>query len=112
VDLLSRARDKAKLSDAQFHSIEKDVFDSPAETTKGDVLKRFREIDPEAFKAAPRAAASGSGDGDLRKALLLAERLQSLVDGQDGVSRAARDAMRGVVGELKGLFENSRKLSA
>ncbi len=112
VDLLSRARDKTKLSDAQFSSIQQEVFEAPATASKNDVLKRFREIDPEAFKTAPRAAASGAGDVDLRKALLLAERLQGLLDGCESVSRGSREAMRGVAGELKGLFEGSRKMSA
>jgi hypothetical protein len=109
VDLLSRARERAKLSDAQFQSLEQGVFETPT-ASKGEVLKRFREIDPEAFKPAPKAgAAAGPGDGDLRKALLLAERLQSLLDPQEGVSRAAREGVKTAVHELKKLFEASRK---
>jgi len=112
VDLLARAREKTKLSDAQFESIEQEVFDSPAAASKNEVLKRFREIDPEAFKATSKASSGPAGEGDLRKALLLAERLAGLVEQLEGVSRGTRSAMREVAAELKGMFESSHKLSA
>jgi len=114
VDLLSRARERAKVSDAQFDAIEREVFDSPAAASKNDVLKRFREVDPEAFKPAAKAGAAGAGAGevDLRKVLLLAERLHALLEQVEGVSRGSRNAMREVTSELKGLFESSRKMTA
>jgi hypothetical protein len=111
VDLLSRARDRAKVSDKQFAEIKGEVFEGEAPPTRADVLKRFREVDPEAFKpAAPKPTrAGGGGAEEVRKALLLAERLLDLVSGHDGVSRESRQALKGVVAELKSLFEESRK---
>ncbi len=110
VDLLSRARERAKVSDKQFAEIQGEVFEGEAPPTRADVLKRFREVDPEAFKpAAPRPARTGGGAEELRKALLLGERLLELVASHDAVSRESRQALKGVVAELKSLFEESRK---
>lgn len=110
VDLLSRARERAKVSDKQFAEIQGEVFEGEAPPTRADVLKRFREVDPEAFKpAAPKPTRTGGGAEELRKALLLGERLLELVGSHDGVSRESRQALKGVVAELKSLFEESRK---
>jgi hypothetical protein len=111
VDLLSRARERAKVTDKQFSDIQGEVFEGEAPPTRAEVLKRFREVDPEAFKpAAPRPTRTGGGGGEeLRKALLLGERLLELVSSHDGVSRESRRALEGVVAELKSLFEDSRK---
>ncbi len=107
VDLLSRARERSQVSEAQLRDISKDVF-AGEPPTRGEVIKRFRELDPMAFKAPerPKAEAGPAGEGDLRKALLLAERLQSLLPSE--VSRAAKDGVKVVVRELQELFETAR----
>ena len=108
VDLLSRARERAKISPTQFSEIEGEVFTGESPPSKSEVLKRFRELAPEAFKPAanpPRTA----GDDDLRKALLLAERLQSLVEPHPEISKAPREGLKTLVNELRGLFEATRK---
>lgn len=111
VDLLSRARDRANVSDDQFSRISEEVFASPGEANKAEVMKRFREVDPDAFKPASRASSSAngaSGEGDVRKALLLAERLASLLETNDAVSVSARDGAKKIVGELRRVFETGR----
>jgi hypothetical protein len=112
VDLLSRARERAKLSDKQFEQVESEVFEGEAPPTRTDVLKRYRELDPEAFKPAAPRPTKAAGSEDVRKALLLAERLSSLVEGNDDVSRESRKALKALVGELKSLFEASRAKTA
>ncbi len=111
VDLLSRAREKAKLSEDQFTAIEQDVFEGEAPPNKRQVLERFRELDPEVFKPAARPTRA-VGDEDLRKALLLAERLHSLVEPMEDVTRSARDGVKKLAAELKALFESTRKMTA
>lgn len=111
VDLLSRARERAKLSDAQFSSLEEEVFEAENTPSRRDLMTRLRELDPETFRPAARPTRT-PGDNDLRKALLLAERLQSLLEPHSEISRAARQAMESVVAELRRLFEKSRKLTA
>jgi hypothetical protein len=107
VDLLSRARERTKLTENQLESISEDVFypEAGAMPTKGEVLKRFREHDPDAFKSAPRE--KGSGEAELRKVLLLAERLTELVEGYD-ISKKAKEGVRAAADELKTMFEESR----
>lgn len=110
VDLLSRARERAKLTDRQFDDIRHEVFDPETPVpTRGQVLKKFRAVDPEAFKSAPKAKTVGAGDADLRKTMLLAERLQALLEALEGTSREARSAIRTVVTELRDRFEEGQK---
>lgn len=111
VDLLSRARERAKLSTDQFSEIEGAVFDGESPPSKQEVIKRFREIDPEVFKPAAKPTRT-AGDDDIRKALLLAERLSSLVEPHTDVSSASRHALKNLVHELRGLFESTRKLAS
>jgi hypothetical protein len=112
VDLLSRARERANVSDRQLEEIHEEVFDTEeGPKSRAEVLKRIREVDPDAFRA-PQKPEKGPGDGDLRKALLLAERLQSLVEPHAELSRPARDGLRTLVSELRDVFEQTRKLSA
>jgi len=110
VDLLSRARERAKLSDEQFSQIEGQVFEGESPPSKTEVLKRFRELDPEAFKPAPKPVRT-AGDDDLRKALLLAERLQTVIEPHQEVSPKAHEALGSLVGELRRLFEATRRES-
>lgn len=109
VDLLTRAREKAKVSDEQFEAIRRDVFaeDSPP-PSRAAVVKRFREVDPDAFKT-PKKPAVKPGDGgpaEVKKALLLAERLGSVLDALT-VSDESKGAVARLVGELKHLFESA-----
>lgn len=105
VDLLSRAEDRAKLSEDQLDTIREEIF-APDNVipTRSQVLKRFREFDPDAF----RNAACAPVEGDVRKALLLAERLQALMEVQDGISNTALSGVRRAVSELRQIFEASR----
>lgn len=113
VDLLARARERSKVSDSQFDTIREEVFSPEGQAlTRGEVVKRFREHDPEAFKSAPKAKPVGAGNADVRKTLLLAERVESLLDTIDGVSREAKRAAQTVTAELRSLFEDSRRQSA
>lgn len=111
VDLLSQAEERAKLSGDQFDMIREEIF-APDNVipTKGQVLKRFREFDPDAFRSAPRKNAPV--EGDIRKALLLAERLQALMEVQDGVSTTALNGVRRAVSELRQIFEAAAQKSA
>lgn len=111
VDLLSQAAARTKVSQEALDSIGQEVFGSDAATSRTDVLKRLRQDDPEAFrrgKATPAAEAAEPGATDparavdLRKALLLAERLCGLLGGQQAVvSDAAQQNLQRVVQELR-----------
>jgi hypothetical protein len=107
VDLLTRARERAKVSDAQLRTIQEEVFAADGPPTRSEVVKLFREHDPDAFRGAPRPEKKPGvvNEGDLKKALLLAERLQALIEPMDNVSRSAQAGVRAVTLELKKLFE-------
>lgn len=109
VDLLSRAREKATVSDEQFDEIRRDVFaeDQPP-PSRAAVVKRFREVDPDAFKT-PKKPAVKPGDGgpaEVKKALLLAERLGTVLEALT-VSDHSKGAVQSLVAELKRMFENA-----
>lgn len=108
VDLLSRARERSRVSDDELHSITHDVFEGDDAPSRQGVLKRFREHDPDAFRPAPKPART-PGDDDLRKALLISERLQSLVEPHDEISGGVKAALRKLTSELRDLFEASRQ---
>jgi hypothetical protein len=116
VDLLSRAREKTKVSDEQLNSIRSAAFDAnEGPLSKSEVMKRFREVDPEAFKAGgdkKPGAATSAGDGNVRKALLLSERLESLLGAIQGLSSDAQMRAASVTGELRQLFESTRQETA
>jgi hypothetical protein len=110
VDLLSRARERTKLTESQLSDISEEVFypESGSLPTRGDVLKKLREHDPDAFRAPPRQAPSGEPrEGDVRKALLLAERLAEVMDPLS-VSKDAKRGVRTAIEELRALFEEGR----
>jgi hypothetical protein len=111
VDLLSRARERANLSEAQFAAIEGEVFEGAEPPNRRQVLERFRELDPETFRP-PAKVTRTDAEGELRKALLIAERLAALIEPIEDVSKASRDAAKRIVSELRGLFEAARKMSA
>ncbi|HSI05565.1 MAG: hypothetical protein ACAI38_01030 [Myxococcota bacterium] len=106
VDLLSRAREKAKVSDEQFDNIRHEAFDADeGPMTRSEVMKRFREIDPDAFKPQPKKAGGAvAADGNVRKALLLAERLESLLVAIQGLSEDAQRHAQSVTVELRTIF--------
>lgn len=113
VDLLSQARERTKITDDAFTSIREQVFDPLAHPTRNDVMKRFREVDPEAFKPAAKAESPKVDNNDLRKALLLAERLESLLEAQGiGVSKEVLGSARNVVRELRERFEQTQRQGA
>ena len=106
VDLLSRARERAKISDHDLHTIEQEVFSADGPATRGQLLRRFREVDPAAFAPDKKTVASGGeSDVEVRKALLLAERLLALLAGMPSVSEVAREGVRRASRELKQKFE-------
>lgn len=113
VDLLSQARERTKITDDAFTTIREQVLDPEANPTRNDVMKRFREVDPEAFKPAPKGEAPKADNNELRKALLLAERLESLLEAQKtAVSKEALGNARNVVRELRERFEQTRRQGA
>jgi len=114
VDLLSRANERTKLSEKQLSSIHDEVFADDAEPpTRSQVMRRFREVDPDAFKGKPRApSAKSEGSVDTRKALLLAERLLSLIEVHEGISSKAIAGVRTAAAELRDMMEAQQQKSA
>jgi hypothetical protein len=111
VDLLSRARESSNVSKKDFQSIVEESFDPETmPSTRGQVVKRIRDFDPDAFKTASAKAPKGTAsEADLRKALLLAERLCELLDPQDDISQGSKNCTRNVVAELRNQFESARE---
>ncbi|MEE8410004.1 MAG: hypothetical protein V3T05_10385 [Myxococcota bacterium] len=107
VDLLSQARERSTLTPKQLTSIGDEVFGPNAPPSKNQVINRMREVDPEAFKAVKKPAESDQ-DAVLRKALLLADRLQSLLEAIPGISRPALAGVRGAAAELRQRFDAGR----
>jgi hypothetical protein len=112
VDLLSQARERAQVEPSELDTIRREVFDPEAgPVTRGQVVKRFREIDPDAFRPPPRQPKPNQ-DEELRKALLLAERLQSILEVLPRVSRDGLENVRALAGELRDEFDKNRSKSA
>lgn len=105
VDLLTRARDRAKVSDEDVQAIRQEVFEDGANPTRHAVVKRFREIDPDAFRGKPKTPKEGGGSEDLRKALLLGERFLTLVNEHPSLSQNAKSVLDQVVLEVRQAFE-------
>jgi hypothetical protein len=96
VDLLSRAQIPAPA----LNAIRREVFDEAAEpATRAQVLRQIRAADPDAF----RPQQVEVSDQTVRKALLLAERLQSLLQVQAGISNKAIQGVAQAVSELREL---------
>ncbi|RYF09504.1 MAG: hypothetical protein EOO40_06765 [Deltaproteobacteria bacterium] len=106
VDLLSQAKERTEISADAFDSIREQAMDPEARVTRAAIMKKFREADPDAFRPAAKPKdVSPPGPNDLRKALLLAERLQSVLTAQEGdVFNAAATKAAAVVAELKARF--------
>jgi hypothetical protein len=112
VDLLSQARERAQVAPNELDTIRREVFDPEAgPVTRGQVVKRFREVDPDAFRPPPRSPKPNQ-DEELRKALLLAERLQSIIEALPRVSREAMKNVRALAAELRERFDKTRSKSA
>ena len=109
VDLLTRARERAKVSDEDIQSIQQEVFEDGANPTRHAVVKRFREIDPDAFRGKPRAPKEAGGSEDLRKALLLGERFETLVVEHPALSDNAKQVLSQVVAEVRQAFEATKQ---
>ena len=109
VDLLTRARERAKVSDEDIQSIQQEVFEDGANPTRHAVVKRFREIDPDAFRGKPRAPKEAGGSEDLRKALLLGERFETLVTEHPALSDNAKQVLSQVVAEVRQAFEATKQ---
>ena len=109
VDLLTRARDRAKVSDEDVQAIREEVFEDGANPTRHAVVKRFREIDPDAFRGKPRAPKEAGGSDELRKALLLGERFETLVTQHSALSDNAKKVLSQVVDEVRQAFEATKK---
>ena len=116
VDLLSQAKERTKLSDDQLVTLREEVFAPEAKPpSRTDVIKKLREHDPEAFKPAAKSAPATAAptDQELRKTLLLAERLESLLELQgDAISKEALGNAHFVVQELRERFAQTRRLGA
>lgn len=112
VDLLSQARERTKMSDDEFATIRDEALSPESKSTRHEVMKRLREVDPEAFKPAPKPTLA-PGENDLRKALLLAERLETLLQAQgEQISQATVQNAHCVVEELRERFAESRRQGA
>lgn len=118
VDLLSQVHAKTNVGDGALRHIAEEAFSPQANVTRQTVMKKLREVDPTAFRpgATPAPApleqlpdAQSIPDeqqrAELRKALLLAERLESLLLGQGGpISKDALQHARQVVEVLRRKF--------
>ena len=112
VDLLSRAQNQSAMSQESMGNISAQALAPEARVSRQQLMKQLREADPEVFKPAAKAT-QPPGENDLRKALLLAERLQSLLEAQgDAVSSAALAGSRQVAHELRERFAMQRRQGA
>ena len=113
VDLLSRAQSSSAMSQDTIGSISAQAFDPEARVTRQQLLKQLREADPEVFKPAVVKPAPAPGENDLRKALLLAERLQSLLEAQgEEISSEALSGARQAAHALRQQFASQRRQGA
>jgi hypothetical protein len=117
VDLLSQARERTQVSDEALATLQEEVFAPEAKATRQGLMKKLREHDPEAFRPTGKGEAAvlpaANGDNDLRKALLLAERLEVLLTAQDNeVFGTTLKHAHSVVTGLRECFEQSRRAGA
>lgn len=117
VDLLSRAQERTTLSSGQIDQIRSDVFDPETQSpSRSQVVKRFRELDPEAFrqqKAPVSPPVSGkAAPQDIRKASLLADRLRELLQNMPQVSTQSREAAGVICREMNDLAQQTAQAAA
>ncbi|MBI3178190.1 MAG: hypothetical protein HYZ27_00930 [Deltaproteobacteria bacterium] len=110
IDLLAQARERTRLSAEDLRSVRDEVFAGEGDPTRQQVVRRMRDFDPQAFKPAARPV--DDGPGTVRRALLLAERLQSLLEVMPGISRGALGGVRTAAAELRSQLKKERKESA
>lgn len=92
VSLLSQARERTKVSGEALQALEGEVLSGDNSPSRGQLLRKLRKLDPEAFasRAAPEATAAAALPAldvdahQLRKVVLLAERLESLLQQLQG----------------------------
>lgn len=115
VDLLSRARERGKVPDEEFASIREEVFAGEGYPSRNQVLQRLRAVDPEAVGPARGAAGVRAGQNeeggagsprsqepiDFKKAFMLAQRLQSVLNAGEGISDRSRQMVGDVLNELR-----------
>ncbi len=117
VDLLSRARDRTSVDENALSEIQAEVFAPDANPTRHSVVKRLREFDPEAFRSQRKPPENDDGeegdatnnDADLKKCLVIGERLLDLVGGHSAISDGSKEALQRVIAELRGLNEAPAK---
>ena len=122
VDLLSQARGRTRVDERALAEMESQVLAGDAPLSRGQVLRRLRQQDPDAFRAAAQVAPAPAeapvpapapvDAAALRKTLALAERLVVLLDEQ-GFGGDAVGHAQAVVRALKGKIGPARpRLSA
>jgi len=107
VDLLSQASARTKVSADALANIGADILEGEGAVSRNDLLKRLRQDDPEAFRKKPKTAPAATAvkEVDLRKALLLAERLSGLLgETGDVVSPETLGNLQNVVAELRAAY--------
>lgn len=108
VDLLSRAKERTQVPDEQLDTIREEVFHGDGNPSRQKLMKRFREIDPEAFRSKKKDEVKpDAADPDMRKAVLIAERLLGLIEPAPSISDRCKNSMRSVVEELNSLLEQA-----
>ena len=106
VDLLSRAKERTQVPEEQLETIRQEVFHEEGNPTRQKLMKRFREVDPEAFRAQKKDEVKpDEADPDMRKAVLIAERLLGLIEPGPSISAGCKQSMRSVVEELNAIME-------
>lgn len=95
VDLLSQAKARTKVSDEAWGALEGEVLQGESIASRAALRRRLKEVDPEGYGAGAGGAAAAAGETtakdkpalkplpvdahNLRKVLLLAERLEQLL---------------------------------
>ena len=117
VDLLSRARERTSVDDEALSEIQAEVFAPDANPTRHSVVKRLREYDPEAFRSQRKPPENDDAEGgdkvntdaDLKKCLVIGERLNELVSNHSQISNASKTGLETLLDELRALNGNELK---
>ena len=117
VDLLSRARERTSVDDEALSEIQAEVFAPDANPTRHSVVKRLREYDPEAFRSQRKPPENDDAEGgdtvntdaDLKKCLVIGERLNELVSNHSQISNASKTGLETLLNELRALNGNELK---
>ena len=106
VDLMSKARERAPMADDTWQAIRQEAFEPEGDVTRGKILKRLREAAPEAFAPIKAPEIVEGNPVDLKKAVMLAERLQSVLEG--GLSPRCLTLARQIVADLRAQTSDSQ----